>query len=50
MGDRKISRGKGKEEMWLQASGKPVIIKFSVDFLRKNSEPSQSDFWKMMGS
>lgn len=32
-----------------KASAKSVIIKFSVELLRKKAEPSESDFWELMG-
>lgn len=32
-----------------EAPAKPGIIKFSVDVLRKKSEPSGGDFWELAG-
>lgn len=32
-----------------KASAKSVIIKFSVDLLRKKAERLESDFWELMG-
>lgn len=43
-----FKRGRVRGEV-AKASANSVIIKFSVDLLRKKAEPSESDFWELMG-
>lgn len=42
-------KGEGGGGKVAQASVKSVIIKFSVDPLKKKAERSESDFWELMG-